>query len=148
MEAKSILVKIALVAQVVLLLSAGAASAHFLLGDSVNNQSGELRWEDRTRYDDARKYAISQWNALGRVPILRDSANTPKDLVFRDYRDCGSGILGNWEPRDGPDSINLNVCYMEKHGKSTKRATATHEVGHALRLAHPSGAKQAQKSSA
>jgi hypothetical protein len=142
LEAKSILVKTALVAQLVLLLSAGAASAHFLLGDSVNNQSGELRWEDRTRYDDARKYAISQWNALGRVPILRDSANTPKDLVFRDYRDFGSGILGNWEPRDGPDSINLNVCYMEKRGKSTKRATATHEVGHALRLAHPSGAKQ------
>ena len=72
LEAKSALVKIALVAQVVLLLSAGAASAHFLLGDSVNNQSGELRWEDRTRYDDARKYAISQWNALGRVPILRN----------------------------------------------------------------------------
>jgi hypothetical protein len=144
LEAKSILVKTALVAQLVLLLSAGAASAHFLLGDSVNVQSGELRWEDRTRYDDARRYAISQWNALGRVPILRDSANTPKDLVFRDYRDCGSGILGNWEPRDGPDSINLNVCYMEKHGKSTKRATATHEVGHALRLAHPSGAKQSE----
>jgi hypothetical protein len=144
LEAKSILVKTALVAQLVLLLSAGAASAHFLLGDSVNNQSGELRWEDRTRYDDARKYAISQWNALGRVPILRDSANTPKDLVFRDYRDFGSGILGNWEPRDGPDSINLNVCYMEKRGKSTKRATATHEVGHALRLAHPSGAKQSE----
>ena len=35
LEAKSALVKIALVAQVGLLLSARAASAHFLLGDSV-----------------------------------------------------------------------------------------------------------------
>ena len=69
--------------QLVLLLSAGTASAHFLLGDSVN-ESGELRWEDRSRYDDARSYAINQWDALGRVPILRDSANTPADLVFRD----------------------------------------------------------------
>ncbi len=138
LEAKSTLVKVALVAQLVLLQSAGAASAHFLLGDSVNDQSGELRWEDRTRYDDARRYAISQWNALGRVPILRDSANTPKALVFRDYRECGSEIIGNWQSGEGPDSINLNVCYMEKHSKSVQRATATHEVGHALRLNHPS----------
>ncbi len=138
LEAKSTLVKVALVAQLVLLLSAGAASTHFLLGDSVNDQSGELRWEDRTRYDDAHRYAISQWNALGRVPILRDSANTPKDLVFRDYREYGSEIIGNWQSGEGPDSINLNVCYMEKHDKSTKRASVAHEIGHALRLNHPS----------
>jgi hypothetical protein len=138
LEAKSALLKIALVMQLVLLLSAGVASAHFLLDDSVNDQSGELRWDDRTRYDDARNYAINQWNALGRVPILRDSVNTPKDLVFRDYRDCGSGVLGNWQFGEGPDSINFNVCYMRKHSRSVQRATATHEVGHALRLNHPS----------
>jgi hypothetical protein len=33
---------------------------------------------------------------------------------------------------------------MDKHGTSTKRATATHEVGHALRRDHPSGAKQSE----
>ncbi len=138
------LAQIALVAQLVLLLSAGSASAHFLLGDSVNKNSGELRWEDRTRYDDARSYAIEQWGALGRVPILRDSANTPTDLVFRDYRECGTGVIGNWQPGDGPDYINLNTCYMEKQSKATQRASVTHELGHALRLAHPSGTKQSE----
>ena len=33
---------------------------------------------------------------------------------------------------------NLNVCYMENRSKSVQRATATHEMGHALRLNHPS----------
>ena len=144
LEAMSTLVKIALAAQLVLLLSAWTAFAHFLQGDSVNDQSGELRWEDRTRYDDARNYAIDQWDALGRVPILRDSANTPTDLVFRDYRDCGTGVVGNWAPGEGPDSINLNVCSMEKQSKSTQPATLTHELGHALRLAHPSGIDQSE----
>ena len=144
MEAKSTLVKVALVAQLVLLLSAGTASAHYLLGSSVN-ESGQLRWEDRTRYDDARAFAIKQWHALGGVPVLRDTADTPTDLVFRDYRDCGSGVVGTWQPTEvGPDFINLNVCYMEKLGNSGQRASVSHELGHALRLAHPSGTKQSE----
>ena len=143
LRAKTILVRIALVAQLVLLLSAGAASAHYLLGDSVN-ESGQLRWEDRTRYDEARTYAIKQWNALGRVSILRDSANTPTDLMFRDYRDCGSGVIGNWQSVEGPDYINLNTCYMEKQSKPVQRASVVHELGHSLRLSHPSGSKQSE----
>ena len=64
------------------------------------------------------------------VPILRVSANTPKDLVFRDYRDCGSGIIGNWQLGGGLDSINPNVCDVEKkRSKSTQRASVSHEFG-------------------
>ncbi len=143
MEAKPTLVRIALVTQLVLLLSAGTASAHYLLGDSVN-ENGVIRWEEYTRYDGARRFAIGQWNQLGGVSIWPDRPTTPTDLVFRDYRECGTGVIGSWEPRDGPDSINLNICYMEKLGSTGKRATATHEVGHALRLAHPSGNKQSE----
>ena len=124
--------------QLVLLQGGGAAPPHFLFGDSVIDQSGERRGDARARYEAARRYAISQWNALGRVPILRDSANTPKDLVFRDYRECGSEIIGDWQSGEGPDSINLNVCYMEKHDKSAKRASVAHEIGHTLSLNHPS----------
>ena len=144
MASRSSLIKIAFLAQLVLLSSAGAASAHFLIPDSVNDGSGEVRWVEYTRYDDARTYGIGQWNRLGGVPILRDSASTPTDLVFRDYRECGTGMVGYWEPKDGTDAVNLNVCYMEKLGSTGKRATATHEVGHALRLAHPSGNKQSE----
>jgi hypothetical protein len=74
--------------------------------------------------------------------MLRDTQNTPTDLVFRDFRDCGTGVKGSWQPKDGADSINFNVCSMDKQSDSVKRATATHELGHALRLAHPSGSKQ------
>jgi len=144
LRAKSFLAKTVLVAQFVLLLSVGAASAHYLKPDSVNDESGEIRWKNYTRYVDARTFAISQWHRLGRVPILKDSASTPTDLAFRDYRDCGTGTIGYWEPRDGADFVNFNVCYMKKLSTSGKRASATHELGHALRLAHPSGSRKSE----
>ncbi len=145
MSAKPFLVKVVFVAQLVLLLSVGAASAHYLIPDSVNDESGEIRWEDHTRFDSARTYAISQWHRLGGVPILKDSAATPTDLVFRDFRDCGTGTVGYWEPKTGPDAINFNSCYMDKLGASGQRASATHELGHALRLAHPSSTRESEK---
>ena len=145
MASKSFLVRIAFSAQLVLLSSAGAASAHFLMSDSVNDRSGEMRWVEYTRYDDPRRFAIDQWHRLGRVPIVRDSARTPTDLAFRDYRDCGTGTVGYWMPKDGPDQINFNRCFMDKLGRTDKRATATHELGHALRLSHPSGTRQSER---
>jgi Pregnancy-associated plasma protein-A len=120
------------------------ASAHYLVGDSVS-ESGEIRWKDGTRYDDPRTFAIKQWHALGRVPIVRDTRVTATDLVFSDFRDCGTAIVGYWQPKDGADSINFNACLMRKQSKSVRRATATHELGHALRLAHPSGSKQSER---
>ena len=132
-------------AQLALLLSAGAASDHFLIPDSVNDQSGEIRWEEYTRYDDARTFGINQWDRLGGVPFRRDTAGTLTDLVFRDYRDCGTGTVGYWVPRDGADLVNFNSCYMGKLSGSGQRASATHEIGHALRLAHPSGSEQSER---
>jgi hypothetical protein len=143
LKANSTPVEIVLPAQLVLLLSVGTASAHYLAESAHSvNESGEMRWKDGTRYDKARTFAIKQWNALNRVPILRDTQNTPTDLVFRDFRDCGTGVMGYWQPKDGADSINFNICSLNKQSDSVKRATATHELGHALRLAHPSGSKQ------
>jgi len=142
--AKSFLAKTVLVAQLVVLLSVGAASAHYLIPDSVNDESGEIRWEDYTRYDGPRTFGIGQWNRLGGVPILPDSAETPTDLMFRDFRDCRSGVIGNWQPTTGADFINFNTCYMNKVSTLSKRAAATHELGHALRLAHPSGSRKSE----
>ena len=132
-------------AQLVLLLSVGAASAHYQIPDSVNDETGEIRWQDYTRYDGARKYAIGQWYRLGRVPILKDCADTPADLAFRDFRDRGTGTVGYWEPKTGADAINFNSCFMVKLEASAQRASATHELGHALRLAHPSGTSESEK---
>ncbi len=64
--------------------------------------------------------------------------------MFRDYRDCGSGIIGNWQSGEGPDYVNLNVCHMEKQSRSVQRASVVHELGHALKLSHPSGVKKSE----
>jgi hypothetical protein len=40
--------------------------------------------------------------------------------------------------------IALNVCEMDKISAFERRATAIHEVGHALRLAHPSGSRKSK----
>ncbi len=48
-------------------------------------------------------------------------------------------------PRNGADLVNFNACYMGKLSGSAQRASATHEIGHALRLAHPSGTHQSER---
>ena len=76
---------------------------------------------------------------------MKDSAGTPTDLGFRDFRDCGTGTVGYWEPKTGAEAINFNICYMEKLDASGQRASAIHELGHALRLAHPSSTRESEK---
>ena len=80
----------ALVALLVMLLGVGFASAHSLGHDSTDG--GEIRWEEYTRYDAEHRFGINTWNALGSVTIQRSQSDA--NLEFRDYRDCGDGVLG------------------------------------------------------
>ena len=41
--------------------------------------------------------------------------------------------------------IALNVCEMDKISVFDRCATSIHEVGHALRLAHPSGSRKSKR---
>ena len=129
-----------LVALLVMLLGISFASAHSLGYDST--EGGEIRWEEYTRYDAERRFGTDKWNALGSVTIQRSRSDAT--LEFRDYRECGDGILGRWVPRSGPDWITFNVCEMDKISAFDRRGTAVHEVGHALGLAHPSGSRQSK----
>jgi len=125
--------------------SAPPAEAHGLGNDSVDCTvpfDCEIRWEDQTRYDGARRFAIGQWNRLGRVDIVPDSAATIADLEFVDYKDCDARWDAFWSPRGVSDTIGFNPCSITSHKYSHRpdpNAVAVHEVGHALRLAHPSG---------
>lgn len=122
-------------ALVLVMATATSANAHFFLGfDSVDN--GEIRWQDSTRYDDARKHAISTWNNLGAVKILADTLLTVEDLHWKDYNDCSSPYDGVYKNNFLADDIVLNVCYLKNYTTAKRRAVAAHEQGHSLGLGH------------
>lgn len=124
---------------------APAAQAHGLGADSVDCTipwDCEIRWEDQTRFDGARRFAIGQWNRLGRVDIVPDTATSIADLEFVDYKDCDAAWEAFWSPRGASDVIGFNPCKITDRRTRyppDPNAAAVHELGHALRLAHPSG---------
>lgn len=105
---------------------------------------GEIRWTDKTGYDDARKHAISAWQYNGsKIKIVADSAITSNDLEFKDA-DLGtraSDPLGRYE-RHGSigatDYIIFNRQKLRGASKELLRYVALHELGHALGLCHKS----------
>jgi len=100
----------------------------------------EIRWEDYSRFDNTRRYGIAQWNRLARVDIVPDVPLTVADLEFIDYSKCDVAWDGFWSPRRGADVIAFNPCTVRSrkfYDPPDPRAVAVHELGHALRLAHP-----------
>ena len=131
--------KLALLVALLSILAAAPASAHFFLGnDSVDGR--EIRWEDYTRYDDSRGFAINQWNALGKVNIAPDAWNTIADLEWSDYSNCYTTTAAYWQPRTGADLINHNTCIMGPMSAFDKRSVSVHEQGHSLGLGHNTAA--------
>ncbi len=110
------------------------AQAHFLGYDSVDGR--EIRYDDSTRFDDARQHAINVWNALGSINIAPDTWSTYADLEWFDSNRSDVNWDGLYTNTAGTDEIYLNAFYLDSYSDFSRRAVAAHEQGHALGLAH------------
>lgn len=112
-----------------------ARAAHYLSGqDSVD--SNEIRWGGTTQYTWERDDAINTWNVENPVNIAPDTVWTIQDLTFSDVN-CGCyAWYGSWQQNGGADSLFLNRANMQYLTYNERRHVVTHEMGHALGLAH------------
>ncbi|MFE5883950.1 matrixin family metalloprotease [Streptomyces hydrogenans] len=107
----------------------------------------EIAWDDESKFDDARKYAVRVWGAgtLKQVKIVADGATAYADLEFRDVSSVSGqwrDVYGKWSPQHGTDHLLMNRAYLDdgkRRGTDEhRRRVAAHELGHALGFCHKS----------
>lgn len=108
--------------------------AHFLGISSVD--VGEIRWGGSTTYSTQWNSGISTWNALNPINILPDTIWTVEDLTVIDVNNADLAWYGFWDYTSGADELYLNIYYLASKSSNEKQYTTTHELGHALGLAH------------
>ena len=124
----------------VLFFSASAAFATNYVSGYSSVDAGEIRWGGSTIYSTQWNGAIGTWNALPNgVNIAPDNFWTYEDLRVSDVNSStGSwtGVTGKYIYSLGTDNLKLNTYYLNANSNSRRQNTATHELGHALGLAH------------
>ncbi|WP_353940600.1 matrixin family metalloprotease [Streptomyces sp. HUAS MG91] len=105
----------------------------------------EVRWEDETKFNDAYRHAHKAWSThgLSQVKFRPDNASSIADLQWQDVnstRDNFKGVLGQYAPHPGADTLYLNRAYLDRgkrYGDDMyRRMVAAHELGHALGFCH------------
>lgn len=99
----------------------------------------EIRYTDYTQYDTAYLWARDKWNGFGKVNIAPDTIWTVNDLKWQDAYRSDVTWAGQYTYRGGigeEDYVTFNKYYMQNYTDSKQKNVATHELGHALGLAH------------
>lgn len=133
---KKILIILSLVA---FLFSASVASAVNYVSGYSSVDEGEIRWGGSTAYSTQWNAGISTWNALNKINIAPDTIWTYEDLKVSDVnRSDGAWATrtGLYTNQIGTDKIELNKYVLNSKTSAQKQNTVTHELGHALGLAH------------
>lgn len=119
------------------LLFSGVAAAHLQAANAVDTSTNppEIRYVDSTGWDDARTWSIARWNEQNPVNILPDNSSTISDLQFRSDS-SSSGNCGIYIPYPAEDTIKYYTPTFNSLNSTQRQACATHELGHALSLAH------------
>lgn len=107
---------------------------------SVSSVDGsEIAWGGSTTYNSQWTSAIATWNARGKINITPDTVYTIEDLTVSDVNSstgAWTATTSLWTHYGGADTIQLNKYYLSGVSSSKKQNTCTHELGHALGLAH------------
>lgn len=112
------------------------AATHYVLGkDSVDD--GEIRCGGSTTYRTNWDSGRSTWNSLEKVKITGDANNTLQDLTVKDVNKDYVSWAGYYDYDSlNADEILLNTYYLKNYSKAWRTNVCTHELGHALGLAH------------
>jgi hypothetical protein len=113
-----------------LILPASAFAGHFSGISSVDAK--EIRYEGSTKYNDAKDWAIDQWNALGKVKIAPDTWWTYADVKWADITIATRRWGAVWVNVPGTDYLYMNDDYLPSASDFMRRLVAAHEMGHAL----------------
>lgn len=91
-----------------------------------------LDWGGSTAYQKQFDAAVNTWNSYKAGVIRKDTVLTVKDVTISDYSEVSTtaGVASS------AGTIKFNAYCMESFSNAKKLNVCTHEIGHALGLAH------------
>lgn len=111
---------------------------HFISSPGKTSvDDGTIEWTGSTEYASEWSNAINTWNALGEVSIATSSFGIFPDLEISDVSNSSASWSGQWiYSEESRDTIEVNSFYAQHDSSAEIQNMLTHELGHALGLAH------------